>query len=145
MRKLFAVVVLLASTAPVKAQLLLPEEKSFVVNMTAGLLVTTRCGAKIVPGGMVRFADRAGIKGARLTDAVTAAILAQGNNLPYDREKLIPAVTRLMVDAYVEIGADVDRDKAKNCAKWMKTLRDGQFSVENCFGKSCFGKIPANL
>jgi hypothetical protein len=50
---------------------------------------------------------------------VTAAMLAQGKDLPYDREKPIPAVTRLVVDAYVEIGADIDRNKAKNCAKWM--------------------------
>jgi hypothetical protein len=92
--------------------------------MTAGLLVTNRCGAKVINGGMVRLADRAGVDGERLTDAVTAAMLAQGKDLPYDREKLIPAVTRLMVDANVEIGADIDRDKAKNCAKWMKTLRE---------------------
>lgn len=92
--------------------------------MTAGLLVTTRCGAKIVPGGMVRLADRVGIDGARLTDAVTAAIMAQGKDLPYNREDLIPAVTQLVVAAYVEIGADIDRNNAKNCAKWTKTLRE---------------------
>jgi hypothetical protein len=79
MKKLFAIVVLLATTASAKAEALLTnQEKGFVVNMTAGLLVTTRCGAKIVPGGMVRLSDRVGINGARLTDAVTAAILAQG-------------------------------------------------------------------
>jgi hypothetical protein len=30
----------------------------------------------------------------------------------------------LVVAAYVEIGADVDRNNAKNCAKWTKTLRE---------------------
>jgi hypothetical protein len=124
MKTLFAIVVLLASVAPVKAETQLTNpEKGFVVNMTAGLLVTSRCGAKVVPGGMVRLADRAGINGARLTDAVTAAILAQGKDTPYNREDLIPAVTQLVADAYVEIGADIDRN-AKNCAKWMKTLRE---------------------
>ena len=125
MKKLFAIVVLLATTAPAKAEALLTtQEKSFVVNMTAGLLVTARCGAKVVPGGMVRLADRAGIDGARLTDAVTAAIMAQGKDLPYNREDLIPAVTQLVVAAYTEIGADIDRNNAKNCAKWTKTLRE---------------------
>jgi hypothetical protein len=124
MKKLFAIVVLLASVAPVKAETLSPQEKGFVVNISAGLLVTTRCGAKVINGGMVRLADRAGIDGERLTDAVTAAILAQAKDLPYKREDLIPAVTQLVVAAYVEIGADIDRNNAKNCAKWMKTLRE---------------------
>ena len=30
----------------------------------------------------------------------------------------------LVVAAYVEIGADVDRNNAKNCAKCTKTLRE---------------------
>jgi hypothetical protein len=124
MKKLFAIAVLLATTAPAKAEALTTQEKGFVVNMTAGLLVTTRCGAKVVPGGMVRLADRVGIDGARLTDAVTAAIMAQGKDLPYNREDLIPAVTQLVVAAYTDIGADIDRNNAKNCAKWTKTLRE---------------------
>jgi hypothetical protein len=125
MKKLL-IVVLLATTAPAKTEALLTTpEKGFVVNMTAGLLVTTRCGAKIVPGGMVGLADRAGIKRARLTDAVSAAILAQSKDIPYNREDLIPAVTQLVVDAYIEFGefgADIDRNA--NCAKWTKTLRE---------------------
>jgi hypothetical protein len=114
---------LLATIASAKAELS-SQEKGFVVNMTAGLLLASRCDAKIVNGGMARLADRVGVDGERFTDAVTAAMMAQGKNLPYDREKLIPDVTRLMIAAYVEIGSEIDRNKAKTCALFMKTLRE---------------------
>jgi hypothetical protein len=51
--------------------------------------------------------------------------LAQSKDIPYNREDLIPAVTQLVVDAYIEFGefgADIDRNA--NCAKWTKTLRE---------------------
>jgi hypothetical protein len=125
MRKLLScVVVLLASTAPVKAEALLTkQDKSFVVNMVGGAIMTSECGAKAVPGGMHRFADKIGVDGDRLIAAVDAAAHAQVNE-PYERENLISAVTRLMLDTHIAITEGLQRDKAKTCGSFLKTLRE---------------------
>ena len=125
MRKLLScVVVLLALTAPVKAEALLTkQDKSFVVNMVGGAIMTSECGAKAVPGGMHRFADKIGVDGDRLIAAVDAAAHAQVNE-PYERENLISAVTRLMLDTENAITEGLQRDKVKTCASFMKTLRE---------------------
>jgi hypothetical protein len=122
MKKLFAIAILLASTAPVTAQTLSEPEKAVVVSVVVGSAVAAHCGATVVRGGMDRFADKIGVDGDRIIAAVSAAVAAQVQ--PYDREKLIPAVTRLMLDTEIAITEGLQRDKAKTCASFMKNLRE---------------------
>jgi hypothetical protein len=92
-------------------------EKSFVVNAVGSLIITSRCpGYKMTNDGLIRMSDRMGIDGS-ITKAIVATLGASSDR-PYEREDLIPEVTRLVVAT-----ADaVSKELPSGCAKWASPL-----------------------
>jgi hypothetical protein len=124
MRKLFAIVVLLALTAPAKAEETLSTlEKSLVVNLAMAGIVSKECGATLVSGGMDRLADKLGTSGDTIFYAVLAANAALAKQ-PYDSTWMVPAVTRQVLEVHATVTENLRRDKAKTCASVMKMLRE---------------------
>jgi hypothetical protein len=116
-----AVVVLSASTA--SAEMLSKSEQFYVANGISGLFVSLVCEVKIKDGGLAEIADRLGIEDT-LKRAVTAALAAQ-MKAPYERDDLVPAVTRLVNEVGETVAADITGPSKKTgCSKWVKMLRE---------------------
>jgi hypothetical protein len=122
MKKLLAVALLIIAT-PAQAETLSPRERHFVVHATVTVLVALQCGVKAVPGGGAAWGDRVGVDTDRLSAAFVAATNALGGR-PYERNKLIPEVTRIVNEATAEFQQALQRDKADTCTVWTKHLRD---------------------
>lgn len=122
--KIFVPLLIIAACATnVKAAGLSDVDKAYIVNMTAGLAVAIKCNGKPITGGMVKFADRNGVDSEMLTKAMKAA-LAVNADTPYDRDDLIPAVTRFMTEVAGEVMSAIEKNKIGACARWIKVLRE---------------------
>jgi hypothetical protein len=112
-----ALSMLVGSSPAAIADSLSAEQESFVTVTLASLVVPIKCdGYEMIGGGLRRFGDAAGVvDGDRLIRAVIAAFSA-ANGGAYDRDDLVPEVTRKLNDVGVQIPKN---GKFKSfCKKW---------------------------
>lgn len=116
-----AVALTLALLSPVQAAVS-KADKTFILVTTGTLIQATLCpGYEVISGAPQKFADMNGADFDGLFPAVQAAIFAQIEK-PYDRADLIPEVTQLVRDMFMEMGADFERNRPQACSKWGKIL-----------------------
>jgi hypothetical protein len=116
-----ALSMLVSSPPAAIADPLSAEQELFVTVTLASLVVPIKCdGYEMIGGGLRRFGDAAGVvDGDRLIRAVIAAFSA-ANGGAYDRDDLVPEVTRKLN----EVGVQIPKDgKFKSfCKKWGDML-----------------------
>jgi len=109
------------STPGFTAQLL-DEEKIFVITTLITTILVQMCPDYVQtdPNNLVKFGDRRGVDGKRLTLAVAAAL--DTTNDKYDRDALIPEVTRWINQVLSERLLKEMNNKAKFCSEYSPTL-----------------------
>jgi hypothetical protein len=123
LKSIIAAAGLALSASTASAEMLSKSEQYYVANGVSVFFVIMICDAKAKEGGMTDIADRLGIDDG-LRKAVVAAIFAK-IKAPYERDDLVPAVTRLVTDLEESIASDLTGPSKKaGCAKWVKLLRD---------------------
>jgi hypothetical protein len=98
------------------------EETTIAAVAAATIGMADKCGAKVTDGGLGRIVDGKGLDGDKVMRAITAAIAAQ-SGLSYDREDIVPEITRAFNMTLNEIYQDVQTDRIGTCSKWLKMLR----------------------
>ncbi|GAB9152722.1 hypothetical protein [Bradyrhizobium diazoefficiens] len=113
-----AVALALVST-PAKAELDNPTVK-FIVRGTMALVVNIMCDSYEQPDGSVRsYADRLGVDFETYGPATFNGMRAQINGMKYDREALIPEVTRV-VAATMDVMDKASKPWPAKKAQWCK-------------------------
>lgn len=113
---------LLLTSAPAAAQNLTTADKAFVALGASGVVVAAQCHAIMATGGLERFGDRTGVAVDTLYLNIRE-MLAANANLPYDRKKLDPAVTRFYIEVADVTAAEIKKNKTQACRDWIKVLR----------------------
>jgi hypothetical protein len=125
MRTLLAAVTILALSVPARA--IDRADEAFVVMLTTTLPVTGICkGFDVDPDGMGRWSNKNGVDGIVLVPAVKAAV-ASFLGEPYDKTKLVPAVTKIVRSILPELGRNMEADLPGFCKEWVKELLDINF------------------
>ena len=111
---------LVGSNPAAIAEPLSTEESLFVTVTLVSLVVPIKCeGYENIDGGLLRLGDAVGVDAGRLVRAVVASFSA-ANGGEYDRDDLIPEVTRTLNQVAVQIPRE---GKSKPfCKKWGEML-----------------------
>ncbi|SHG88443.1 hypothetical protein [Bradyrhizobium erythrophlei] len=116
-----AALALSVMTSPARAADLSPEEQSYVVIILNTLIVAVSCdGYTTVNGSGDAIADQIGI-GADIA-AATGAAIKMGTHQDYDRNLLIPEVTRFVNHTSDAIADLLRRDKQAYCRQYAPLL-----------------------
>jgi len=111
---------LVSSDLPAIAEPVSAEENLFVTVTLASLVVPIKCeGYQIIDGGLLRLGDATGVDARRLVRAVVASFSA-ANGGEYDRDDLIPEVTRTLNNVAVQIPREGKTNSF--CKKWGEML-----------------------
>jgi hypothetical protein len=119
-----AALALALATSNASAILSTPEQAYIAISVST-FFTSMLCDAKVVKNGLGIIADRNGIETETLNKAIVAAINAQIND-PYERDDLVPEVTRFVVEVAHSLDAEMTKSKKKACTKWIGTLRDAK-------------------
>jgi hypothetical protein len=123
LKSIIAAAGLALSASTASAEVLSKSEQYYIANVVSGPLVSAVCDAKIKRGVLTDIADRLGIDDGLRKAAFAAYSLVL--EAPYERDDLVPAVTRFVVDAEESVVSDITGPSKKaGCAKFVKILRD---------------------
>jgi hypothetical protein len=104
------------------AEPLSEEEGIFVIVTLGRLVVPAKCdGYEIVENGLLKFGDATGVDAPRFMRAVAASAAAIGGG-EYNREDLIPEVTRAVNRVADEMHEEMASSTKSFCKKWGAML-----------------------
>jgi hypothetical protein len=125
-----AVALALAFTSPAHAELS-RTDRTYVIVTTGSVIIASICPGYDIPDGAARKqADKNGADFDGLTPAIGAAMAAQLGQ-KYDRDLLIPEVTRVVRSTFLEMNEDFDRSKPRACKKWGDILLPAGVLIRN--------------
>jgi hypothetical protein len=94
-------------TSSASADILSKQEQAYIAISVSTFVVASVCdGATVVENGLGVIADRNGIETDTLNKAIVAALNTQ-MNAPYERDDLVPAVTRLVAEVAHSMDAEM--------------------------------------
>jgi hypothetical protein len=100
------------------------QDKEFVVAALSSLRVLATCtGYEPVPDSFQTFGDRLGVDSDAMGEAVIQAVRML-EHMDYDRSRLIPWVTRLILEADQSLRLDIAQNQAAFCTKWGSLMID---------------------
>jgi hypothetical protein len=109
------------STVVARADDLSKVDKVFATVAAVSMAVMFTCDIKPVQDGVRTLADKIGVSDTKFA-AVRAAIQANAG-LPYERDDLVPEITRVVISAMAETMSDIDDNKSRGCKKWTGALK----------------------
>jgi len=113
-----------SSGAAAAAEPLSEEETIFVIVTLGRVIVPAKCdgyGYEIIENGLLKFGDATGVDAPRFLRATIAAAAAIGGG-EYNREDLIPEVTRAVIKIADEMHEEITSSTKSFCKKWGEML-----------------------
>jgi hypothetical protein len=111
----------LLCVTPAVSDTLSDPEKLYATASIAALMNATYCNLEVIASAWPPYADKNGVDGKKIFDAVWAAVQANSGG-KYNRDSLIPEVTRLTVAFVAQSAIEVQNNKAKFCNDWSSML-----------------------
>ena len=118
-----AIALLLATSA--RAETLSNEEERYIAISVGTYVAGMVCDAKVIKNSLRLIADKTGVETRKFDPAILAAMQAQMDS-KYERDDLIPAVTREVAGDLKTIDADMGKSKQDTCTRLIKLLREGK-------------------
>lgn len=113
---------LVSSGVAAAAEPLSEEETIFVIVTLSRVIVAAKCdGYEMIENGLLKFGDATGVDAPRFLRATMAASLAIGGG-EYNREDLIPEVTRAVIKIADEMHEQITSSTKSFCKKWGEML-----------------------
>jgi hypothetical protein len=122
--RIFMALFLVSCTAGVvRAEPISDTDMSYVVEHIGTMFAIKSCGAKLIDGGLKKYAERTGVDFVKTYSAVVAAYRAMTDQ-PYNSENLIPAITVAVNKWATTFVAAKEANEAHICAMITKHLKE---------------------
>jgi hypothetical protein len=114
---------LVSSGVAAAAEPISEEETIFVIVTLGRVVVLAKCdGYEVIENGLLKFGDATGVDAPRFLRATIAAAAAIGGGREYNREDLIPEVTRVVIKIADEMHEEITSSTKSFCKKWGEML-----------------------